>query len=64
MRNTDYAFAIWMMDKPHHGASVRHQEVMTYWRVSRATAFRWIGDFRDNLRRARLSQAMRSLHAA
>jgi hypothetical protein len=64
MRTTDYAFAIWMMEKPFNGMTVKPPEVMFYFRVSRATAFRWLAEFRSQLRSSHMADAMKCLHAA
>lgn len=45
-----YAFSIWMMAQPGAGVGVTVPQVRQKFGVSRATAYRWLGLFRAELR--------------
>lgn len=38
-------FALWAFRLPKRGATLKPERVMREWRVDRATAYRWLGDY-------------------
>ena len=46
-------FALWMERQPLCGAMINPQDVCEVWNIKRASAYRWLSDYRRALRWAR-----------